>query len=983
MLRQSHMITSAATTAGKTRRLPSPCFAASMLVAAMLIASPAITEADCPGIPPLCGMTCSLDPFGTPIYCSNGQCSCAPGYDTKSAPGGGLVCQPIAPEVIGTEGRDSGDLEDMKYSCSGICTSDQDNQVGGAVPWSPVGTACQGGSQSGTQCFSASDCTGTCGPKTTGQCQGGINDGHVCHDASQCPGTGAQCVATGFCSGAGGLCTSDADCSGQCVAVTYKPFDIVPVHGIAPGGEAFMPVWGNQTAQCGDHGVGGQCSGGSNNGSSCDSTSDCPGGTCALVGTCDGGSKDSGICYSGADCTGTCGPKTTGQCQGGINDGLTCHEASQCPGTGAQCVPMGFCSGVGGLCTSDADCGGTCQTLGRCTTDGRTCGDDTQCPGGTCAPVRSWGGCAPDPFPFCFGLQDSDEGDFDFPNCNSTEGCGGCSDVDCGDWGAPRSAPPGTTDACGVCGTCVADHTSAWPYIDNSAICAAGTIPNPFHEVGGVTDPARIDFPNNVIVYRAPTRWEEFSDNAIDHDYTWDTNSPGHELHDTDNTFTYHPGCVDENHGRVHTEFDRFESVNHFTNHDWGPANAWWRELRCVADKDFCTLGISGQNQTDASRTNDTRCFVKSSVNPLLTCPAGEDVDGDCDLHDPMAVTVGVPSLDCADDAYQGTDEIHPVLGMAIRIHEDPTTGPEQWAFFYRQNGGTGPCGGTNYSRCLSTFQLPLGLPVVVGNGILTGADVQVDWHGWAITEDLDDAPTPTDVAVDKTFDLTNGTVLNITLPHWNEGVVGLVTVTPTFDTTPPQITCPGNVSQPVDLGKCTAAVSFPPPTVSDNCSVTASCSPESGSTFPIGTTTDTCTATDQAGLPASCSFDVTVTAGNKCPHDHGYWKHHANLWPVDSLTLGTVTYSKTQLLSILNNPTTGDASVILAKAEIATLLSLANGSNPAPICATVADADDALDGSIVPAKVGPKTVSGQRMVGDSNTLSSYNSGNLTPVCAP
>ncbi len=59
----------------------------------------------------------------------------------------------------------------------------------------------------------------------------------------------------GFCSGNGGLCQSDADCAGQCIPVTYKPFDLVPVHGIAPGGEAFMPVWGSQAGNCGSHGV--------------------------------------------------------------------------------------------------------------------------------------------------------------------------------------------------------------------------------------------------------------------------------------------------------------------------------------------------------------------------------------------------------------------------------------------------------------------------------------------------------------------------------------------------------------------------------------------------------------------------------------------------------------------------------------------------------------------------------------------------------
>jgi hypothetical protein len=534
---------------------------------------------------------------------------------------------------------------------------------------------------------------------------------------------------------------------------------------------------------------------------------------------------------------------------------------------------------------------------------------------------------------------------------------------------------------------------------------------------------------------------------AIDQDFTFDMESPGHELHDTDDQFTYHQGCADETHGRVHIEFNALESVVHFVANDWGAANQWWRALADVA-----TSNLLGGDQGD----NNVRCFVKSFVNPGLTCPPSENVDADCSLHDPIAVVAGLPSIDCADDAYQGTDEIHPVLGMAVRIQEDPslqtchggsndggtcqsnsdcagTCGPkttgqcqggtrdglvcnntnltcpgtgaqcvamgfcsgngglcqsdadcagqcqvvgQQWAFFYRQTGDTGPCGGNSYSRCLSTFKLPLGLPDVPGNGVLTGADVHLDWHAWRMDDSV-----PTDVNADTSFDLTNGTVLNITLPHFDEGVVGLVTVKPAVDTTAPQITCPGNISKPVDLGKCTAAVTFPAPTVADNCSVTASCNPPSRSTFPLGTTTDTCTATDQAGLTNSCSFNVTVTAGNKCPHDLGYWKKNPALWLVNSLTLGTVTYNKAQLLNILNNSTTGDAGVILAKAEIATLLSLANGSNPTPICNTIANADAALDGSTVPAKVSPSTVLGQRMVSDSNTLNSYNSGNLTPGC--
>jgi hypothetical protein len=41
--------------------------------------------------------------------------------------------------------------------------------------------------------------------------------------------------------------------------------------------------------------------------------------------------------------------------------------------------------------------------------------------------------------------------------------------------------------------------------------------------------------------------------------------------------------------------------------------------------------------------------------------------------------------------------------------------------------------------------------------------------------------------------------------------------------------------------------------------SLTPTCVPPSGSTFPIGTTTVTCSATDTAGNTGSDTFDVTV----------------------------------------------------------------------------------------------------------------------------
>jgi hypothetical protein len=81
-------------------------------------------------------------------------------------------------------------------------------------------------------------------------------------------------------------------------------------------------------------------------------------------------------------------------------------------------------------------------------------------------------------------------------------------------------------------------------------------------------------------------------------------------------------------------------------------------------------------------------------------------------------------------------------------------------------------------------------------------------------------------------------------------------------DTQPPTITCPANVivtAKPTCPPSISQTVTFSP-TATDNCpGVTTSCSPASGSSFPVGTTTVTCTATDTSGNTATCSFTVTV----------------------------------------------------------------------------------------------------------------------------
>ena len=92
---------------------------------------------------------------------------------------------------------------------------------------------------------------------------------------------------------------------------------------------------------------------------------------------------------------------------------------------------------------------------------------------------------------------------------------------------------------------------------------------------------------------------------------------------------------------------------------------------------------------------------------------------------------------------------------------------------------------------------------------------------------------------------------------------------------------------------------------------------------------------------------------------------------------LGSQTYTKTELLNILNTPSGGDASLILADQLIAAKLNIANGSDPAPISSTITDADSLLSmfSGKLPYHVGRSTPIGHMMVRDAHRLDSYNNG--------
>jgi Chlamydia polymorphic membrane protein (Chlamydia_PMP) repeat len=170
----------------------------------------------------------------------------------------------------------------------------------------------------------------------------------------------------------------------------------------------------------------------------------------------------------------------------------------------------------------------------------------------------------------------------------------------------------------------------------------------------------------------------------------------------------------------------------------------------------------------------------------------------------------------------------------------------------------------------------------------------------------------------------------------------------------------------------------------------------DAGENFTAGTT-------DQRGTGFTRTFDdpaiANATGGDGtdigafevqppssvCPQPQGYWKNNPDAWPVTELMLGDETYSQNDLLIFLNMPIgTGknaDASLILAYQLIAAKLNIANGSDPAPVSATIADADTLLSGfgGPLPYHVKPSSPSGHAMTNDANVLDNYNNTECTP----
>jgi len=119
------------------------------------------------------------------------------------------------------------------------------------------------------------------------------------------------------------------------------------------------------------------------------------------------------------------------------------------------------------------------------------------------------------------------------------------------------------------------------------------------------------------------------------------------------------------------------------------------------------------------------------------------------------------------------------------------------------------------------------------------------------------------------------------------------------------------------------------------------------------------------------------VSAHANCTLTQGFWKNHDEVWPVEELTLGGVTYSKAQALAVLRTPPRGDATYILIHQLIAATLNVAAGADPSGVASALAEADTWLQANTLGSK--PKGAARDAGIALANALDEFNNGVTGP----
>jgi hypothetical protein len=150
------------------------------------------------------------------------------------------------------------------------------------------------------------------------------------------------------------------------------------------------------------------------------------------------------------------------------------------------------------------------------------------------------------------------------------------------------------------------------------------------------------------------------------------------------------------------------------------------------------------------------------------------------------------------------------------------------------------------------------------------------------------------------------------------------------------------------------------------------------GMTSTTGGETQTDTLTDSNLLTYDFGYRRTAGSGVGTP---GFWKNHPEAWPVDTITIGGVTYTKAEAIAWMDAAEKGDKTLTMFSQLVAAKLNVLAGNEAGCINGTIAAADLWM-ATYGPVGSGVKASSAAWAIGGplATTLDDYNNGRL---CAP
>jgi len=136
----------------------------------------------------------------------------------------------------------------------------------------------------------------------------------------------------------------------------------------------------------------------------------------------------------------------------------------------------------------------------------------------------------------------------------------------------------------------------------------------------------------------------------------------------------------------------------------------------------------------------------------------------------------------------------------------------------------------------------------------------------------------------------------------------------------------------------------------------------------------------EESGYSPTLVEGTLVRGPTDCTLTIGFWKNHPESWTrVTSLVLGTVTYSNSQILSILMAPARGNGLISLAHQLIAAKLNALLGAIPTSQVQTAMNDADAMIGGLIVPPVGTGSLDPGSTSSLTSLLDSFNSGLIGP----